>query len=292
MNENTLFKNPEFDHLIKLLDDEDEKIYSVVREKFLSYGDHSTYFLKNYVNDENILIQKRANEIISTINFENLENKFKQLSFEKENDILEEAIFLIVSYAYPDLNKNVYTKKLDEMAFDIESQLLSINTSIQKISPVEILNTINNYLFFEKGFKGNTENYHDPDNSYINKVIDRKLGIPITLSIIYILIARRLNLSIFGINLPGHFILKYSDKKDEFFIDPFNKGVIISMNEATEFVKKIGMSKEDFHNIPYLKRANDKEIILRVLRNLIEIYKKENETLKSEQLEKLMLCLA
>ena len=289
--ENTLVENPEFDYLIKLLDDEDENIYSNVRERFLSYGNHTTDFLRNFLNDENFLIKKRATEIISTINFDNIESKLKQISKGRKGVFLEEAVLLIGSFGHPGLDQNEYRSIIDTMARDIILELHKINPNLKEILPLETLNTVNNYLFFKKGFKGNSDNYYDPDNSYINKVIDSRTGIPITLSIVYILIARRLKLPINGINLPGHFILKYEDKKDEFFIDPFNKGVIISLKEASEFVKKIGMAKEEFEKIPYLKKTGDKEIVLRVLRNLIEIYKKENEVIKVQQLERLMLCL-
>lgn len=276
----------EFSHLIKLLDDEDENIYSSIKERFLSHGNDSAEFLRKYLNDENFLIKKRANEIISILNFDDLEEKFSRLILKDE--ILEDAAFLLASFGYPEVDMNDYRKELDKMATEIESALLKLNINSKKLETLEILNTVNNYLFFEKGFTGNAENYYEPDNSYVNKVMETKLGIPISLSMIYILISRRLNLPVFGISLPGHFILKYSDDEEEFFIDPFNKGVIISMKEAEEFIKKIGMSKNDFESIPYLKNSSDKEIILRVIRNLVEIYKKKSEALKSEQLEKLM----
>ena len=177
------------------------------------------------------------------------------------------------------------------MAIEIEKELSKKNTHSKKLSSLETINTVSNYLFFQTGYKGNTQNYHDVDNSYINRVMDRKLGIPITLSIIYILIARRLNLPIHGINIPGHFIIKFLNRQDEFFIDPFNNGVAISKSEAMNFINNIGMSKEEFDKIPYLHKASDKEILLRVMRNLIDIYKNEKETMKVEQLEKLMSCL-
>lgn len=299
---NTLEKNlneiNEFDHLIKLLDDEDENIYSNIKNRFISHGNQSSSFLLKYINDENILIKKRANEIVSIINFGSIEEKFKTLFLKTENDILEEGIFLIASFGSPGINVNEYKRMINKMALDIESQLIKINNNINLIKPLEILNTFNNFLFFEKGFKGNTENYYEEDNSYINRVLDSKLGNPVSLCIIYILISRRLDLPVYGINLPGHFIIKFAapyinlKNEEEFFIDPFNKGVIISMKEAEEFVKKIGMSKDDFDKIPYLKISNDKEIILRVLRNLLEIYKKKMDNTKSYQLEKLMNSLA
>jgi len=290
--ENSLIDNNEFDHLIKLLDDEDENIYSSIKDRFISHGDSSSDFLKKYLNDENLIVKKRANEIISIINFGNIEEKFKALSRNNKSDFLEEGIFLIASYGYPMMNINEYKHELDKMVTDIEAEQIKTGGRLNRANPLGILNTINNYLFFEKGFKGNTDRYYEEDNSYINIVMDSKLGIPISLCIIYILISRRLGLPVYGINLPGHFILKYSDGYEEFFIDPFNKGVIISIKEAEEFIKNIGMAKDDFDKIPYLKKTNDKEIILRVLRNLVEIFKKKSEIIKSEQLEKLMQTLA
>lgn len=287
----TLTETSEFEHLIKLLDDEDENIYSSVRDRFLTHGEDSFIFLKKYINDDNILIKKRANEIISILNFETFEEKFHSVSVRSENGILEEAIFLLAMFEYPETDMDDYKRELDKMANDIESRLLNINSNHRKLETLDMLNTVNNYLFFEKGFKGNTENYYEPENSYLNKVLDRKIGIPVTLSIIYLLVSKRLDLPVFGVSLPGHFIIKYSDTEEEFFIDPFNNGTIISMNEAKEFIKKAGMSKDDFDNLPYLKNSTDKEIILRVMRNLVEIYKNQNDPVKSRQMEKLMQIL-
>ncbi len=286
-----LIVNNELDHLIKLLDDEDENIYSNIRERFLSHGDNSFSFLKNYLNDENLLIKKRANEIISILKFEDVENKFKSFALKNSDNMLEEAVFLLASFGYPGINIPVYKEKIDQMAADIELQLLKINADINLVPSLEALNIINNYMFFDKEFKGNSDNYYDSDNSFINKVIDTKRGIPVTLSILYILICRRLGLPVFGVNLPGHFILKYCGSDEEFFIDPFNKGVVISLKEAAKFVKKTGLTETDLEKIPYLKKSSDKEMVLRVMRNLVEIYNEKKEVANAERIEKLMLCL-
>ena len=289
--DNIVIAKTEFDHLIRLLDDEDENIYSNIRERFISYGDDTAVFLKNFLNDENVLIKKRAGEIITTINFDKIEKKLLKLSNSDENEILEKAIFIISEYGYPELNIKKYSGILDKMAGELKSELILINENIHLIKPVKILNTISAYLFSKKGFKGNTENYSSPDNSYINKVIDSKAGIPVSLSIVYLLIARRLKIPVFGINLPGHFILKYNNGNEEYFIDPFNKGIIISKKEASDFILNSGMNPDEFEKIPYLKNSGDKEIILRVLRNLSEIYTNEKDYVKISQIEKLMLCL-
>lgn len=277
----------EFKNLIKLLDDEDENIYGNIKERFLLHGSPSSEFLKTYSGSENILIKKRATEIISIINFEETEQKFKRLIDQDKSNILEEAVFLIASMGYPGIIIKDYISQLDTMAYDI-GLLLKESVKSGNKNILDTLNIINEYLFFKKGFKGNEDNYYDPDNSYMNKVMDEKKGIPVTLSILYLLISRRLNLPVYGLSLPGHFILKYSDENEEFFIDPFNKGIIISIKEAQKFIKNIGMTDEEFKEIPYLKNSTDREIILRVLRNLSEIYKKEGELIKPEQIEKIM----
>lgn len=284
--------NNEFKHLIKLLDDEDENIYSSIRERFISYGDDTANYLKQFLNDENILIKKRAGEIITTINFEKIEKRLAEIFRINPADLLERAVFLIALFGYPGLSTVKYKDIIDKMALDITAEISSRKLSLDGSNPVQLLITINHYLFDKLGYKGNTDNYFDPDNSYINKVIDNKTGIPISLSILYLLIAKRLKIPLYGINLPGHFILKYENNSTEYFIDPYNKGVVISKKEATEFLSGLGVNPDDFEKIPYLKKSEDKEIILRVLRNLSEIYKKQDNVLKSQQIEKLMLCLA
>ncbi|MBP9191678.1 MAG: transglutaminase family protein [Ignavibacteria bacterium] len=277
----------EFENLIKLLDDEDENIYGSIKERFISHGNPSSEFLRNYSGSENILVKKRASEIISIINFEDTEQKFLRLIERDDPDILEEAVFLIAAMNYPGISINEYGSQLDLIAKEID-QLLKSSDIPDNINILDTLNIINEYLFFKKGYKGNEENYYDPDNSYMNKVMDDKKGIPITLSILYLFITRRLGLPVYGLSLPGHFILKYADEKEEFFIDPFNKGIIISVKDAQNFIKKIGMTDEEFKGIPYLKNSTDREIILRVMRNLSGIYKKTGDLLRMEQIEKIM----
>jgi len=292
LKESEINGTTELDYLIKLLDDEDENIYNSVRERFISHGENTSEYLRSFLNDENILIKNRASEIISTINYDNIRAELIRLSNSDSNDLLENSMIALAEFGYPSTDKNEIKSILNEMSSDISKKLNLLNSDYLHIKPLLLLNTINDYLFNEKGFRGNSENYLDSDNSYINKVLERKTGIPVTLSVVYLLIAKRLGIPVFGINLPGHFILKYTGGTEEYFIDPFNNGIIISVKEAAEFIENIGMTNEDFKNIPYLKPATDKEIVLRVIRNLIEVYKKENDLSKSHQLENLTLCFA
>ena len=284
VDKNFKIEIPELNHLIKLLDDEDEEIYKNIRKRFLMYGEESKSFLKEYINSEDQIIAERSKEIISQLNFKLLENKIRELFLNKKN-LLERAVFLISSYGYPNVDFDNYKMVIDKMAFDISNRI--DKKSSKFLTSIEKINIINDYLFRKKGFKGNTKNYYDTDNSYINKVIDKKTGIPISLSILYLLIAKRLNLPVFGINLPSHFIIKYQDDKEEFFIDPFNEGIVISRKEAIKFLKQLGVSEKDFDNISFLNIASERDIIKRYINNLINVFEKNNEELQVEQLTRL-----
>ena len=275
----------ELQHLIKLLDDESDFVYENIKERLISHGDNSINFIKEYADLTNPVIEQRANEIISTINFDKLEHKFKNLDLDENKDLLEEAIFLISSFGYPDINIDNYKMILDKMALDIEKKIDDMG--YLKNTNLDIINIINDYLFVEKRFDGNSENYYDADNSYINKVIDKKTGIPVSISVLYILISKRLNLPVFGVNLPSHFIIKYQDSTEEFFIDPFNKGIVISRDEVIQFLEKLGLDEDEFNHIPYLKIAEDKEIIKRVFANLVNVFEKDKDEVKLEQIKKL-----
>ena len=284
---NTLETNsediPELQSLIKLIDDENEFVYNNVRERFIYYGENSMHFLKEYFESDNRVIAKRSREIYNIINFKRLENKIRELAY--ESDILEKAVFLISSYEYPEVDYDNYKMILDKMAIDLKEQIHKRYPLF--ISAFDKIKMLNAYFFYEKGFKGNTKNYYEPDNSYVNRVIDRKTGIPITLSIIYMLLAKRLEMPIYGVNIPSHFIVEYRDEKEEYFIDVFNYGVVISKEEALTFLKQFGIYENEFDKMPFLQLTDDKDIIRRVFANLINIYEKEPDELKIEQLKKL-----
>jgi regulator of sirC expression with transglutaminase-like and TPR domain len=275
---------PELIHLSKLLDDEDEEVYENIKNRFLMYGEESKNFLNDFINSDYQLIANRSREIISLLNFKLIERKIRELLLNKRN-LLERAVILISSYGYPNVDFDNYKTIIDKTANDINSLIEEKN--LTTAPPLDKINIINNFLFHKMGFRGNNKKYYEADNSYINKVIDRKTGIPISLSILYLLIAKRLNLPIYGVNLPSHFIIKYQDDKDEFFIDPFNEGIIISKKEAIKFLKQIGISEKEFSEITFLNIAHESDIIKRYINNLINVYEKEDEKLKIKQLTQL-----
>ena len=277
------------ENLIRLLDDNDEFVYQHVRIKLLEAGSDAIPALMMSLTNDNPLLNVRIKNIIDEIYFSEVDAKFKNLSVRKEN-ILEEAVFLMANYGYPELDMNKYKNELDTMSEKLNKSIekMKTNTLIPQDDPLHTINIINNFLFYQQGFKGNTENFYEPENTFFNDVMERKKGIPISLSILYLLICKRLKLPTYGVNLPAHFIIKYVDDKDEFYIDPYNNGIVISKSEAVKFLSRIGLTKEDFESISFLKIADDKDIIKRSLNNLVNIYTRSGDVQKTEQLKKLM----
>ncbi len=132
LKENKPGEKTEFDHLIKLLDDEDQTIYSSVKNRFISFGEDSSRFLRKYLGDENTLIKKRANEIVSIINFDKIKKQFSKLLSNENDEILEDGMFLLSTFEYPGMRINEYRRKLDKMSLEIEAMLIKIKSTSRK----------------------------------------------------------------------------------------------------------------------------------------------------------------
>ncbi len=140
---------------------------------------------------------------------------------------LAEAALLMACEEYPQLEISPYLDQLDRMAQMAQKSLRAEDT------PVQTVEKINAVLFETLGFRGNTEDYYDPRNSFFNDVIDRRVGIPITLSTVYMEVSRRLQFPISGVGMPGHFVVKFNNRSEEFFMDPFNRGMILSRDDCS-----------------------------------------------------------
>ncbi len=152
----------------------------------------------------------------------------------------------------------------------------------------QIVATINAYLFRELGFAGNNENYYDPENSYLNRVIDHRRGNPINLCLVYILLARRLRLPISGIGLPGHFICRYQSTAAELYIDAFNGGKFLSKADCVQYLVHGKYSLSD----DYLAPVSPRRMLLRICSNLHQIYQRLELVDESTRLQRYLIALA
>jgi regulator of sirC expression with transglutaminase-like and TPR domain len=203
-------------------------------------------------------------------------------------DLLAGTI-LVSRYQYPDLDEDKIRKQIELIKKDV---WLELNPNLTAYEKVRVINHI---LFDVQNFSGNTANYHAPQNSYINNVLETKKGNPLMLSIIYSIIAQGLNIPIYGVNLPEHFILAYVDEYAQrtdseqeepilFYINPFSRGSVFSRREIDTFLKQLKLEPSK----KYYESCSNIDIIKRQIRNLINAYDKLAYPQKVEDLKKLL----
>lgn len=192
--------------------------------------------------------------------------RFSEFIARNEADLeLDRATLLIAAEQYPHLQIEAYLRQLDAFAETARAR------DDLYADPLRRVLRMNELLFEKLGFQGNSENYYDIRNSFLNDVIDRRTGIPITLSVIYLEVARRIGLKLAGVGLPGHFLVKYSDERGEIIIDPFHHGRILTEDQCREMINEIYNGEMKFR-LAFLQSTPRKQILARILQNLKGIY--------------------
>jgi len=267
----------QIDALITLLGDDDSNIKNMARGKLLELREAARPRLKAIgASDVEGRIRIEAQSMLEEMRLDELARDFELLNARFDFD-LEEACFVLARMQYPDLNVAEYTEHIDHLGQLAQRRIDGVTRMSHKIK------IINHLLFYEKKFRGNIEDYYEPENSYINKVIDRRLGIPITLSALYLFIAKRLDLPIYGVGFPGHFMLKFQSGEKWYFIDAFNRGRILSVRDVELFLTMNGYEFDESHT----QTVQPREILGRMIRNLVLIYHQNEEHHKIETLEKI-----
>jgi regulator of sirC expression with transglutaminase-like and TPR domain len=171
------------------------------------------------------------------------------------------AALLIAAEEYPQVMPEPYLLRLDELAERARDRLWAAT------APIMMLQEVNRVMFEEEGFRGNHSEYYDPRNSFLNDVIDRRLGIPITLSIIYLELGWRLNLPLHGVNFPGHFLVRYAGEAVQLLVDPFQNGMIRFEDEAQDLLDHVYGGSVRMQP-DFLRIADRRDILIRLLTNL------------------------
>jgi len=197
---------------------------------------------------------------------------------------LAEGALVIAKFEYPDLDVSSYLGLLDAMGARLKARIEGSATPDVRVEEM------NRFFFQEEGFRGNLNDYYDRRNSFLNEVLDRKLGIPITISIAYIEVGRRAGLPLYGIGFPGHFLTGLLADKGRMFIDPFNNGKILSENDCRRMVRGRPGGSQPF-NQSLLDPAWPKQILARLLRNLKGVYWHRAEPMKAFQMIEWILAL-
>ncbi|MCP9452516.1 MAG: transglutaminase-like domain-containing protein [Nitrospira sp.] len=267
--------------LIRLLADEDDRIVQTISGKLISIGPPAVPLLQEAELEQPAMADRIA-AILEEIHWNRIERELVDLAALSDHEMsLETGAFLIARYAYPSLDVAHYRNQLDLMAQEVRARIGC------RSSGEETVNALNRYIFTEQGFRGNTKNYYEPDNSYLNRVMDRRIGIPISLSVVYLLIGQRLGLPLLGIGMPGHFLVKYESKRYSVFIDCFNGGALLTEKNCARFLTEAGYGFDE----QYLKPSSVRAILARMVKNLCSIYAKMDEPVKTERLTRFMELL-
>lgn len=275
----------EISALVKLLDDPDPEIYEHIEKRLLEYGAEVVHFLEHaWEQSLDALLQERIENIVHKIQFSSIKEDLNLWYQSGAFDLLQGAL-VINRYQYPDLDEQKIIIQLEEIKREIWLGLQYEMSSIEKIKLI-------NHIFYNVyGFSGNTKNHHDPQNSYISQVLESKKGNQISLAIIYATLAQKLDIPVYGVNLPQHFILGYIDesKREDhefgvlFYINAFNKGAIFGKHDVDQFLRQLNLDPLPGFYAP----CSNVEIIRRIIRNLISAYENLGSKEKADELKEL-----
>jgi regulator of sirC expression with transglutaminase-like and TPR domain len=277
----------EINALITLLDDPDKSIYQAISQTLMDKGIAIVPDLeKAWENSPVSAVQDRIEYIIQKIQLNHIHSSLAIWLNNGATDLLEGA-YIVAKYQYPDLGFFEIVNAIDKIKHDV---WLEINDNLTALEKVRVINHI---LFDINKFAANNSNYYSPQNSYINQVLLSKKGNPISLSIVYAVVAQKLGLPVYGVNLPKNFILAYKDEYHDlfpsgeevlFYINPFNKGAVLGRKEIDIFLKQQNIAPEPI----FYKPCSNVDIIQRMILNLIYSYEKLGYESKVKDLQSLM----
>ena len=275
--------------LIKLLDDPDPNIFEHIENKLLSYGNEVIIYLENaWEKSFDAILQERLENLVHKIQYQNVKEDLA-LWYQSGGFDLLRGFLIINRYQYPDLNEQKIINQLEAIKRDVWLQMM------HEASPVEKVKLINHIFYNVYGFSGNTTNHQNPKNSFLSEVLESKKGNQISLAIIYSIIAQKLDIPIYGVNLPQHFILAYIDDLEKtaddngilFYINVFNKGYIFGKRDIDQFLRQLNINPEKFFYEP----CSNTDILKRVIRNLMSSYEKAGAIEKVKELQQLLNVL-
>jgi regulator of sirC expression with transglutaminase-like and TPR domain len=268
--------------LVSLLDDDDEQVVTEVVAKIRTLGREVIPYLEaQWECNFNPRVQQKIENLIHDLQLNWLREQLLAWYRTPEQDLLT-GMWLVAAYQYPDLDLQKIRQELEQIYRDA---WLEVKPDLYPFDQVKVLNSV----FFGKfKFSANTKNFHSPGNSLINVVLETRKGNPISLCVIYMLIAQKLGLPVYGVNLPNLFVLTYKTDKLQFYINVFNRGLIFSRQDIENYIHELHLAP----NPVFFEPCNNVDIIRRVLRNLIMSFDKMGEHAKAEEVKELLLLIA
>ncbi|MCH6202112.1 transglutaminase-like domain-containing protein [Aquiflexum sp. LQ15W] len=264
--------------LVSLLDDTDREVKSHVLDKLISIGHPVIPFLeKKWEESFNPSIQKEIEDLVHQLQFLQLKERLIDWKSSPDQDLLT-GLWIINTYQYPDLEFEKLNADMHQIYFEVWTAFKN------DLLPYEQVRIINAVLFNSLRFSANTKNFHSPGNSMLSNVLETRKGNPISLCSIYLLVAKKLGLPIYGVNLPNLFVLTYKSADASFYINAFNKGLIFSRKDIVNYLEHLNIESREVFFDP----CSNLDIITRVLRNLIVAFEKLGEIEKSGEIRELL----
>ena len=284
----------EIQALIQLLDDPSAEVNQTVTKNLLNQGiDILPDLEAAWEGSMDPDYQERIINLIQEIQLKSTHTMLEEWISKGASDLLQ-GVFILARFQYPELQMQDIERPLERIIRDV---WLELNNNLTALEKIRILN----HIFFEvNGFGRNTKNFYSPQNSFINQVLETRKGNPISLSVIYSVIAQRLGLPVYGVNLPKNFILAYKDEMVSgsgfenvtedilFYINAYNKGDVLGRREIDYFLKQQGIAPRPSHYRP----CSNLDILIRMLHNLINSYHKSGYREKAEQYEGILRTIS
>lgn len=269
--------------LLTLLADDDPVVHEAARARILAGGPEARAWLQIHALTPDPPLRRRIASILHHLARQQADNDFLAFCLQHGEDCdLEDGVWLLSLAQYPEINTDAYRALLDSLALEIRERLGP------DVKSVGCLAVMNDHLFNDRGFRGNEKHFFDPENSYLNRVLDRRLGNPISLCTLYWLLARRLRLPVVGVGLPRHFLCRYQSPTETVFIDAFNRGKLLTRADCIHFLQKIGQGFQE----TYLAPTTPGRTLLRMCANLHQIHHELGQREEESRLQRYIVALA
>jgi regulator of sirC expression with transglutaminase-like and TPR domain len=267
--------------LISLLDD--PEIAPQIQNEIQNLGETIIPYLEeSWEESLDPQQQQRLEDLIHQLQFEGLQQRLRVWREDGAQDLLE-GMWLLNSYQYPDADLQALNRAIEQLRFEAWTLLRS------EMHPADQIQVLNHVIFRNHKFSANTQHFHSPANSMLQRVIETKRGNPLSLCVLYMLVAQRLDLPVFGVNLPNLFVLTYqlADQPLSFYINCYNRGVVLSRADIEHYVGQLGITSQE----SFYQPCSNLDIVCRAMRNLQVSFEKLQELGKAEEVGQLLAIL-
>ena len=268
--------------LVSLLEDDDKEVVENVEAKLLSLGTGVIPFLEKEWMEKSLIpkVRTKIEDIIHTLQYDLLFEKLVSWKDSGAEDLLE-GMMLVANYQYPDLNIQYLRRRFEQYYYEAWPEFK------ENLSAFDQIKVLNSVMYNKLKFRPNSKNFHSPSNGMINVVLESKKGNPLSLCVVYLLLAQRLKMPIYGVNLPNLFIVTYKTDHEQFYINVFNNGLIFSKEDINNYLDQIHLPHDDM----YYQPCSNIDIVARAMRNLVAAFEKLGEYKKADDVKHLLLAL-